>query len=290
MTPTSIVLIDQTKKIDPALLHSAALALNTQVTQDLPQFWPGIVANVSAAPSLAAMPHNAWPVFLVAHLPPGEGGYHLDKHNQPFAKVIASAHDETWTIDASHEIVEMLVDPFGNRMQRSQAIQISGGDVVDAPGSYTYLVEACDPCEANNFAYEIGGIAVSDFITPHYYDASVTPSARYSFKGHIQRPRQMLPGGYISYVQPDGSWMQILWVDPEAGPQYKQLPATEAVRSLRLAVHGAMGEDLNLAKHRRRRDEATLPAPLAARVAQHRERLDQHDDRAAEFTARYSLA
>ncbi|MGA2953716.1 MAG: hypothetical protein ABSD80_15925, partial [Caulobacteraceae bacterium] len=163
MTQTLIVLVDQTHEIDAALLHSAALALNSQVTQDLPATWAGINAAVSVAPTLAAVPHGSWPVFLVKSLPPGEGGYHMDKRNQPYAKVIASASDETWTIDVSHEIVEMLVDPYGNRTQSSQAIQISGNDVVDAPGTYSYLVEACDPCEANNYAYEIGGIAVSDF-------------------------------------------------------------------------------------------------------------------------------
>src|SRR5580698_3672773 len=156
MTLVNVVLVDRTHEIDPTLLNSASLALNSQVTQDLPKHWAGINAAVSYAPSLAAVPQGAWPVFLVKKLPPGEGGYHLDKHNQPFAKVIASPDDDTWTIDASHEIVEMLVDPFGNRFQASQAIAISddGNGVVDAPGTFSYLVEACDPCEANNFAYE----------------------------------------------------------------------------------------------------------------------------------------
>jgi len=289
MTQTLIVLVDQTHEIDAALLHSAALALNSQVTQDLPATWAGINAAVSVAPTLAAVPHGSWPVFLVKSLPPGEGGYHMDKRNQPYAKVIASASDETWTIDASHEIVEMLVDPYGNRTQSSQAIQISGNDVVDAPGTYSYLVEACDPCEANNYAYEIGGIAVSDFITPHFYDASVTAGVTYSFKANIQRPRQMLPGGYISYTLPDGSMQQILWVDPSQPPTYNNLGASGAVRSLREAVHAEMGAHLDALKHERRRDPSTLPAGLAARVAQHRERLSHSAERASLVTARYEL-
>jgi hypothetical protein len=218
MTITQVVLVDQTHSIDATLLHAAALALSSQVTQDLPQYWSGITANVTVAPTLSAVPSGGWPVFLVKSLPPGEGGFHLDKHNQPYAKVIASPQDESWTVDASHEIVEMLIDPFGNRMQTSQAIEISGGDVVDGTGTFNYLVEACDPCEANDFAYDIGGIALSDFITPNFYDPSVTPGTLYSFKGNIKRPRQVLPGSYISYMQADGSWNQILWVDPNQGP------------------------------------------------------------------------
>jgi len=288
MTQSQIVLVDQTHEIDPTLLHSAALALNSQVTQDLPGCWSGIDAAVSYAPSLAAVPQGSWPVFLVKSLPPGEGGYHMDKRNQPYAKVIASSADETWTIDASHEIVEMLVDPYGNRTQSSQAIAISGNDVVDTSGTFSYLVEACDPCEANNYAYEIAGIAVSDFITPHFYDASVTSGVTYSFKANIQRPRQLLPGGYISYTLPDGSMQQILWVDP-GPPTYNNLGPTGAVRSLREAVHAEMGAKLDAMKHERRRDPSTLPAGLAARMAEHRARLGRGAERASLLTANYEL-
>jgi hypothetical protein len=137
-------------------------------------------------PALSAVPHGAWPVFLVRSLPPGEGGFHMDRHNQPYAKVIASPDDDSWTVDASHEIIEMLVDPYGNRMQSSDSIAISGNDVVDHPGTFNYLVEACDPCEANNYAYDIAGIALSDFITPHFYDASVTPRYAVQLQGEHQ--------------------------------------------------------------------------------------------------------
>jgi hypothetical protein len=121
-----------------------------------------------------------WPVQLVKSLPPGEGGFHVTKHNQPYAKVIWTEGSDDWTVDASHETVEMLVDPYGNRLQTSNAIGIDNGRITDAEGKYEYLVEACDPCEANNYAYQIDGILVSDFITPAFYDPAVTSNARYS--------------------------------------------------------------------------------------------------------------
>lgn len=197
----NVVIVDQTHKIDPALLHNAALALNTQVTQHLPKYWNGINASVSSAPSLHALPAGSWPVFLVESLPPGEGGFHLDKKNQPYAKVIASADDASWTIDASHEILEMLVDPYGNRLQSSQAIAIKGDGVVDAPGTFDYLVEACDPCEANNFGYEISGIAVSDFITPNFYDTT---------SGASSPPPRAISSAYRSKTACGGR----IWTDP----------------------------------------------------------------------------
>jgi len=272
MAVTQVVIVDQTHQIDPTLLHNAAVALDSQVTQDLPQFWSGITANVSSAPALSAVPSGAWPVFLVRSLPPGEGGFHLDRHNQPYAKVIGSPDDDSWTVDASHEIIEMLIDPYGNRMQSSEAIAISGNDVVDRPGIFNYLVEGCDPCEANEYAYDIAGIAVSDFITPHFYDASVTPGTLYSFKGNIKRPRQLLPGGYISYVQSDGTWNQILWVNPGQPPQYHNPAVAAQNRSLREAVHSAMGAELDAAKHLQRRKKGGLPKAVLDRITEHRAR------------------
>ncbi len=104
---------------------------------------------------------------LVKTLPPGEGGFHLDKHKQPYSKVIASPKSEAWTIAASHEVLEMLVDPYGNRLQSSVAMEIKGKKIVDGTGQYGYLVESCDPCEDDKYGYTINGVVVSDFITPH---------------------------------------------------------------------------------------------------------------------------
>jgi len=272
MMITQVMLVDHTHSIDPTLLQNVAVALNTQVTQHLTKYWSGINANVSYAPEVSALPITAWPVALVAKLPPGEGGYHLDKKNQPFARVIATPEDDSWTIDASHEIIEMLVDPYGNRLQSSQAIAIQGKDVVDAPGQFSYLVEACDPCEANGYAYEINGIAVSDFITPNFYDAAIRPATVYSYMGNVTHPRQLLPGGYISYVKEDGSWEQILWVDPAQAPTYNELGVGDAVRSLRESVHMAMGPKLDDEKHFQRRKAGGLPKAVQARVNEYAER------------------
>lgn len=236
MSLIQVGLVDKTKgaSLDPALVKAAADALNVQVVHDIPQFWD-VQATVRYLTNPKHIPAGVWPVFLVDHLPPGEGGFHMDQHNQPYAKVIASKNSEDWTIDASHEIVEMLVDPYGNRMQTSRAIEIDAqGNIVDGTGQFSYLVEAADPCEANQYAYQIEGIAVSDFITPHFYDSGASPGTKFSFTGAVQRPRQILPGGYISYVNLEANqWEQILWVDPSQRPQLQVLgPATNA-RSIR---------------------------------------------------------
>ena len=215
MSVIQVGLIDTTGALDSSLVEATAAALNIQVMRDLPQFW-NVQATVRYLPNPNAIPVGVWPVLLVSKLPPGEGGVHLTKKNQPYSLVIGTPDSNDWTIDASHETLEMLVDPSGNRLQASRAITIAGNDVEDTAGEFEYLVEACDPCEANQYAYPINGIAVSDFITPHFYDPVVTAGTRYSFGGNISKPREVLPGGYISYTNPQKDDVeQILFLGPK---------------------------------------------------------------------------
>jgi hypothetical protein len=271
MSLVQIGLVDKTGKIDPELVQQAAAALNVQVTRDLPQFWP-IQATVTFLPSPKKIPAGVWPVFLVKSLPPGEGGFHLDKNNQPFAEVIASPDSEEWTIDASHETLEMLVDPAGNRLQSSTSIEIVDGKIQDGTSQFGYLVEACDPCEADNFGYSIQGIAVSDFLTPHFYDAAVTPGTRYSFTGAIKAPREILPGGYISWVNHETNEIQqLLFVDPNSPPKISNLGSAKGL-SLRVWVDSVMHKSHEKSTVRNSRSQ--LNKGLMERVKVHRAALN----------------
>jgi hypothetical protein len=236
MSLIQIGLVDTTKTLDSEVVQEAAAAINIQIARDLSQFWD-IDATVVFLPRPDKIPIGVWPVRLVHSLPPREGGFHLTRHNQPYAKVIAHPGDNGWTIDASHEILEMLVDPFGNRMQTGQAIAISReGTITDTDGQFSYLVEVCDPCEAASCAYSIQGIAVSDFLTPHFYDSAASFGTRYSFTGAIAAPRQVLPGGYVSYLNlATNKWQQIFWVDSGKPPTIRSL-GSAAAKSLRLWI------------------------------------------------------
>jgi hypothetical protein len=234
MSVIQIGLVDKTAQLDASLVQATAAALNVQVMRDLPQYW-NVSATVRYLPDPKQIPVGVWPVFLVAKLPPGEGGVHLDKKNQPYALVIGTPDNEDWTIDASHETLEMLVDPAGNRLQTSRAIEIAGDGVEDASGEFEYLVEVCDPCEGNQYAYPIQGIAMSDFITPHFYDPVTTAGTRYSFGGNVNRPRQLLPGGYISFADPQSNeFEQILWLGQK--PELNKLGPAGGAKSLRAFV------------------------------------------------------
>jgi hypothetical protein len=271
MSVVQIGLVDTTSELDAELVQSVAAALNVQVTRDLPQFW-AVQATVLYLPNPKKIPAGVWPVKLVKALPPGEGGFHLDKHNQPYAEVIATPGDDSWSVDASHETIEMLVDPSGNRMQSSIAIELAGKTIEDGTGQFNYLVEACDPCEANKYGYEVQGVPVSDFITPHFYDPVATPGTRYSFTGALTKPREILPGGYISFVnQESDEWQQILYLG--STPQLQTLgQASGDKRSIREWVDNEM----------EKRHDKELTAAIrhiatgrAERLRQRRKKLDE---------------
>ena len=235
MSVIQVGLVDTTGKLDAKLVHAAAAAINVQVTRDLREAWD-IRATVIHLPHPTKVPAGVWPVRLVDQLPPGTSSSHMDKHNQPYAQVIATTRSDAWTIAASHETLEMLVDPYGNRLHTSTDIEIVDGQVRDGTGQFSYLVEACDPCESVAYAYPINGIAVSDFITPHFYDAVATTGHRYSFTGAIKAPRQVLLGGYISWLNHQADkWQQLQYVDPTQPPSISDLGQAQG-SSLRMWI------------------------------------------------------
>jgi hypothetical protein len=188
-------------------VSSVSAAIQKQVTRDFGPLWE-IQATVDAFEKLEAVPVDYWPIIIRDDIKePGAAGYHTDNHGQPFSLVQA---DPGWELTASHEALEMLADPFGNRT-------IAGAPPPKAPAPVsrfsrvTYLVEVCDPCESEQFAYEVNGVKLSDFITPHYYDPSGNTGVLYSCRGSIKAPHTVREGGYVSFGNPvDNHWYQII--------------------------------------------------------------------------------
>lgn len=238
MSLVQVGLIDATSTvINPSFMAEVARALTIQATRDFAPVW-GVGASVSVLPDTGSVPVDVWPIFLVDQLPPGEGGFHMDKAGQPYSMVIASADDNEWTLDASHELLEMLADPQGSRTQPANAITVTNGKIVPATGTVQYLVEVCDPVEAETYSYEINGIMVSDFILPSFYDDAYKTGTQYSFRDNLVEPLEILPGGYISWETAEGDWQQILFVDPNSAPYVNDLGAATAGRGIRAWIDG----------------------------------------------------
>ena len=199
-----IALVCQSKKISFSELTKASAALQKQATKDLSPVW-GVQATVDVFQDIRDIPLGYWPVIIMDQLDePDAAGYHDDKNHQPYALV---EYSDSWTLTCSHEICEMLVDPYGNKMKSGLAP--NGKERVQ------YLVEVCDPCEDSSCAYFINGFLVSDFYTPEYFDSAQSPNTKYSFKGSIKNPRQILKNGYLSWYSPkDRQWHQATYFGP----------------------------------------------------------------------------
>jgi len=53
---------------------------------------------------------------------------------------------------------------------------------------------------------------VSDFYTPAYFSPVSQIGVQYSFTGAIKKPKQVLPGGYLSWMIPaTGEWWQAVY-------------------------------------------------------------------------------
>jgi len=102
---------------------------------------------------------------------------------------------EAVSVSASHELVEMLVDPAINLMT-------TGPD----PRA-TYAYETADPCEA--LAFPVLGIPMSDFVYPSYFEAfRPAGSVRFDAMGKVRKPFEILRGGY-QIVFKGGRWSQV---------------------------------------------------------------------------------
>jgi hypothetical protein len=99
-----------------------------------------------------------------------------------FVRTIADAH-ESLSVSASHELVEMLVDPAINLYSTGP----------DAAAMYAY--EAADPVEETSF--KLGGFDLTNFVYPSYFEAFRKPlSTQFDYLKKVKKPFDLLSGGY----------------------------------------------------------------------------------------------
>jgi hypothetical protein len=210
-------------------LQKVSAALQKQASRDLAPIWE-ISATVDSFAKLEDVPLGYWPLIVMDNIGTDAAGVHEDKDGQPFALISASAKLDDWSLTASHEMLEMLVDPFGNRLVASDSPK-------DGQGRVSILVEVSDPSEAADFAYTVNGILVSDFYTPNYFDPVAANGVRYSYTGAITEPRQVLRGGYLSWLDSTTNhWWQETWFDGDQ-PAFRDIgPLDQKAGNLRSQI------------------------------------------------------
>lgn len=187
--PRNIALVSQAPAVGTGQVMQIAAALQKQA-EHFRGVWQ-VQAAVSAFDALEQVPAGYWPVIICdKDLRPDLAGAHqMDTNNQPYALVRAAGNISH---KCSHEMLEMLADPFCNRL-------VYGLSPKAGQGQVGFLVEVCDPCAHASNGYSIDNLLVCDFYTPDYFDDVAVPGRSYSYNHNLTTPKQVLPGGYLSW-------------------------------------------------------------------------------------------
>src|ERR1043165_7657635 len=175
-------------------------ALQIQINRDFGPIWEaGLTTKlnfISKASGKKGGSTTRWLTFLDNSDVAGALGYHdLTSSGRPLGKVFVKTNMDdgaSWTVAASHELLEMTADP-----------EINWSAQNPKDGKF-YALEVGDPVEADNYGYEINGIKVSNFVYPAYFDA-YKKGRKLDFMGQVLLPYQLLPGGYILVFDPKSS-------------------------------------------------------------------------------------
>src|ERR1700722_9398033 len=201
-----IAVINESTVLKDADVLPVINALQQQVTNDFRPVW-GIDAELTMIPKGTPLPDASWwLVMLDDSDQAGALGYHdLTPASLPISKVFAASDlkaGSSWTVTASHELLEMLADPDINLTAFVQNADTNGT---------LYAYEVCDACEDDSFGYTIDNVLVSDFVYPSWFESFRTQgSTQFDRMNQVHNPLQLLKGGYsMSRTVAAGSgWQQ----------------------------------------------------------------------------------
>ena len=190
-------------QLDPASIARVAIALSTQICAHVvpsqPGGWGISPMGVYAANGKTLESPSDWVLGLFSTADqPGTLGYH-DKTSsgQPVLKVFPSLDPKTpWSVTASHEVIEALVDP-------ECCLAAQGQD-----GAF-WSLEVCDPVE--NDQYSIGSsdaseVFVSNFCLPGWF-TGIGP--KFDYLGLCRSALEVRQGGYAQRFSPGAGWLDV---------------------------------------------------------------------------------
>jgi hypothetical protein len=198
MTLPVIAITNASTVLNDRQVEACISALQRQVSIDFRAYW-NLECQLTFLPKSEKLAEGWWQMVVLDD-PDQAGvlGYHeLTSNGTPLGKVFAGLDlrsGSSWTVTLSHELLEMLVDPWLNWCAQG----------VDGR---VYALEVCDAVEADQLGYKIDEVLVSDFVTPAWFEH--TRADRVDFKRRISKPLELGRGGYIGVLEPGKGWTQI---------------------------------------------------------------------------------
>jgi hypothetical protein len=206
-TPTiQISVINESTVLADADVVPVIAALQKQVTNDFRPVW-GVDAQLSILTKGSQPPAGNWWLVLLDDSDQANAlGYHdLTTEGLPIGKVFAASDlkaGTSWTVTASHELLEMLGDPNINLTVFVQSSNTAG---------MLYAYEVCDACEDDSLGYQIDNVLLSDFVYPSWFESfRAEGSTQFDRMSKMQNPFQLLVNGYIGTfnVNSGSGWIQ----------------------------------------------------------------------------------
>lgn len=195
MLPT-IALVNRTSKKTPEEIARCARSIDWQVRADLAPAW-GFYASVFYAPKEELLPDSTWRVYLYDEPADLTGAGRLGYHRFDGATPTPVGHvfvgpseraDEPWSAITSHEVIEMLGDPWVNLEVRR--------------GAELWPRELCDAVQGEYYRTPlVDGLEVADFVRPEYFIEGAT--GPFDHLGRLSAPFSLAPAGYSLVRQAD---------------------------------------------------------------------------------------
>jgi hypothetical protein len=195
-----IAVINESSAISDADVQKMLPAFEQQWNKDLLPVWGVDTATFNfMPPGQPPASGTWWVVFLDDSDQAGALAYHdLTDEGLPISKVFVKtllADNASVSVGATHEICEMAVDPWLNSAYQ------------DTQGTF-WAGEVCDPVEDGQYAYKIGEVLVTDFVTPNWFGHQHAQGA-IDFKGHTRHAFEVLTRGYAQKFDPQQGWVQV---------------------------------------------------------------------------------
>ena len=198
----NICLVSRSRWMSGEHLDAMLRAISVQLSRDLRPTWHRDPPAFFYADTLAAVPDGAAPIVIVDTPDIADAlGYHTNSGNRPSGRVfvqpimdsggsvlgdLADPAAASVSATLSHEVIELLGDPWCTYWG-------------DGPDGYEYALELADPVQTGSYFVQgvaTSPVAVSNFVTPQWFDRFTGPGERYDFLGVLREPFAIAADGY----------------------------------------------------------------------------------------------